>query len=357
MTEETIQSNAPSLLLAGLPCGGDTAPLMVAELSGNHAGRLSNALAMIDAAADAGADLIKIQTYRPDTITIDHHGPGFVLQDGLWRGRRLHELYAEAHTPWEWHAELFARARSRGVPLFSSPFDPTAVDLLESLDCPVYKIASFELVDTGLLECVAATGKPVVLSTGMATEQEVREAVDTLRAAGTSSIVLLHCTSAYPAPVDESNLRVMSVLHDRFAVPVGLSDHTLGIAVPVAAVARGACLVEKHFTLKRDDGAVDAAFSLQPDEFAEMADACRAARRALGSDTIGPTPSERGQLRFRRSLYVVEDVPAGAVIGPAQVRSIRPGGGLHPRELSRVIGSHARVAIAAGTPVSWDLFD
>jgi N-acetylneuraminate synthase len=352
-----MQSDTTGLRLAGLPCGGAAAPLMVAELSGNHAGRLSNALAMIDAAADAGADLVKIQTYWPDTITIDHRGPDFVLQDGLWQGRHLYDLYAEAHTPWEWHAELFAHARSRGLPLFSSPFDPTAVDLLESLDCPIYKIASFELVDKGLLECVAATGKPVILSTGMATEDEVREAVDTLRAAGTAAVVLLHCTSAYPAPLDEANLRAMSALQDRFAAPVGLSDHTPGIAVPVAAVARGACLVEKHFTLNRDDGAVDAAFSLQPNEFAEMADACRVAQRALGSDLIGTTPSERGQLRFRRSLYVVEYIPAGAVVGPAQVRSIRPGGGLHPRELSRVIGSRARVAIAAGTPVSWDLFD
>ncbi|MGB5253627.1 MAG: pseudaminic acid synthase [Sedimenticolaceae bacterium] len=348
-----VVDHDPGIELAGRPCGRDHPPLMVAELSGNHGGRLENALALIDAAADAGADLIKIQTYRPDTITIDHDGPGFRIESGLWQGRTLYELYQEAHTPWEWHAALFAHARERGVPLFSSPFDPSAVDLLESLDCPAYKIASFELVDVGLIARVAATGKPVILSTGMATPAEIDEAVATLSHRGTRDLVLLHCTSAYPAPIDEANLRSIAMLRDRYALPVGLSDHTLGSTVPIAAVALGACMIEKHFVLSHDDEAVDRAFSLDPPAFAVMVSQCRQAWQTLGRMQSGPTDGEQNHLGHRRSLYAVSDIPAGTVITAEQVRSIRPGHGLHPRALPAVIGSRATVDIARGTPISW----
>lgn len=343
--------------LAGKPCGQGQPPLLIAELSGNHGGRLEQALAMVDAAARAGADLIKIQTYRPGTITVDHDGPEFRIESGLWQGRTLYELYEEAHTPWDWHAALFERARDLGVPLFSSPFDLTAVDLLESLHCPVYKIASFELVDHGLIDRVAATGKPVIMSTGIAALQEIDEAVEIVRRHRGTPLVLLHCTSAYPAPVEEADLATIPMLAERYRVPVGLSDHTLGIAVPVAAVALGACLIEKHFTLDRSDGAVDAAFSLDPGEFADMAQACRDAARAIGQPRVSMASVEQSQRAFRRSLYAVADIPAGAVITDALVRSVRPGLGLHPRELLRVIGARARVAIAKGTPMAWDLID
>ena len=342
------------LEIAGLRCGGTRPPLLVAELSGNHAGRLAHALALIDAAVDAGADLIKIQTYRPDTITLDCDRPEFRIDDGLWRGRSLYELYEEAHTPWEWHPALFARARERGVPLFSSPFDPSAVDLLESLDCPAYKIASFELVDIGLLERVAATGKPVILSTGMATLAEIDEALQVFGGRAAGRVVLLHCTSAYPAPVDAANLRSLDMLRRHFAVHVGLSDHTQGNLVPIAAVALGACMIEKHFVLDRRGNAIDAAFSLEPAEFSEMADACRTAWRALGEARRGPVAAERAQTAHRRSLYAVADIPAGAIITAGDVRSVRPGLGLHPRELRRVIGCVARQAIPRGTPLAWE---
>ncbi len=350
-----VADHNPVIELAGRPCGRGHPPLLVAELSGNHGGRLENALALIDAAADAGADLIKIQTYRPDTITIDHDGPGFRIETGLWQGRTLYELYQEAHTPWEWHAALFAHARERGVPLFSSPFDPTAVDLLERLDCPIYKIASFELVDVGLIECVAATGKPVILSTGMATPAEIDEALATIRACPDVPVVLMHCTSSYPTPLDQADLNTLPTMIQRYQAPLGLSDHTKGIAAPVAAVALGATLIEKHLTLERADGAVDAAFSLEPAEFRAMAVACRDAWSALGRAREGPTAAEAAERVNRRSLYVVADIAAGERLTPANVRSIRPGLGLHPRELQAVLGRRACSAIAKGTPLDWSL--
>ena len=339
--------------LFGKPCGPEHAPLIVAELSGNHGGDLENALRMIDAAADAGADAIKIQTYRPDTITIDHDGPEFVIESGLWKGRTLYELYEEAHTPWEWHQELFDRAQQQGVPIFSSPFDPTAVDLLESLNCPVYKIASFELIDLDLIRRVAATGKPVILSTGMATLEEVDEAVQVLREFPQTPYVILHCTSGYPTPLHESDLNTIPMLMERYHVPIGLSDHTTGIAAPVAAVALGACFIEKHFTIDRGDGAVDAAFSLEPVEFREMGDACRNAWQALGVARTGPTPGEVSQRCFRRSLYVVADIAAGERFTDANVRSIRPGLGLHPRHFDDVVGRVASRDVRRGEPLAW----
>jgi N-acetylneuraminate synthase len=343
------------LELFGKPCGRDHSPLIVAELSGNHGGRLERALQMLDAAVDCGVDAIKIQTYRPDTITIDHDGPDFLIESGLWAGRNLFDLYSEAHTPWEWHRALFERAAERGVPLFSSPFDPSAVDLLESLACPAYKIASFELTDIGLIRRVAATGKPVILSTGMATLQEIDEAVAVFGDYEPGQCVILHCTSSYPAPLEEADLNTIPMLAERYGVPVGLSDHTPGIVVPVAAVALGACLVEKHFTLDRGDGAVDAAFSLEPAEFRALGDACRQAWQALGAVRTGPSPAEVNQRRHRRSLYAVADIGPGEPFTAANVRSIRPGHGLHPRYLEQLMGCVAGRAIRRGEPVSWDM--
>lgn len=354
MTGDVVVQHKP-IELFGRPCGRGYVPLIVAELSGNHGGRLEKALAMIDAAADAGADAVKIQSYRPDTITLDHDAPEFRIESGLWQGRTLFELYEQAHTPWEWHAALFDHAQRRGVPLFSSPFDPSAVDLLESLACPAYKIASFELIDIGLISRVAATGKPVILSTGMATLAEIDEAVQTIARYPATPSLILHCTSGYPTPIGEANLRTIPMLAERYRAPIGLSDHTTGMAAAVAAVALGACFVEKHFTLDRGDGAVDAAFSLEPAEFAELAVACRAAWQALGSVRSGPSAVEISERRFRRSLYAVVDIPAGTRIGDEHVRSVRPGNGLHPRELPRLIGRHAAVTIRRGTPISWDL--
>ena len=346
-----------SINLFGKPCGAGHAPLIVAELSGNHGGKLENALRMIDTAAEAGADAIKIQTYRPDTITIDHDGPEFHIESGLWKGRTLYELYEEAHTPWEWHQALFYRAAERGVPVFSSPFDPTAVDLLESLDCPAYKIASFELTDIGLIERVAATGKPVILSTGMATLEEIDEAVAVVRQFPETPYVILHCTSGYPTPLSEVDLKTIPMLIERYQVPIGLSDHTKGIAAPVASIVLGACFIEKHFTLDRSDGGVDAAFSLEPSEFREMATACRDAWQTLGAVRTGPSPVEISQRRFRRSLYAIKEIPVGTRVTEEYVRSIRPGNGLHPRELPHLIGMRAVVTIDKGSPIVWSMFD
>lgn len=339
-----------------LEIGPGRRPVLVAELSGNHAGDPGRALALVDAAIDAGADAVKLQTYHPDRITLDHDGEAFRVTSPLWRGETLHRLYRRAQTPWEWHAALFERARGRGVPIFSSPFDPGAVDRLESLDCPAYKIASFELVDTGLLERVAATGKPVILSTGMATLAEIDEAVATVQRHGRGGCVVLHCTSSYPAPVEQANLNTIPALATRLRLPIGFSDHTPGLAAAVAAVALGACLVEKHFTLD-DSGSVDQAFSLQPDDFRALAEACRDAWQALGDVRDGPFPAEAEEIRFRRSLYAVVDIPAGGLIDAGSVRSIRPAGGLPPRDLDALLGCRARRAIARGTPMSWELVE
>ena len=344
-----------SIGLFGKSCGQGYIPLIVAELSGNHAGELENALRMIDAAADAGVDAIKIQTYRPDTITLDHDSPEFLIDSGLWQGRTLYDLYQEAHTPWEWHEALFKRAHERGVPLFSSPFDSTAVDLLESLGCPAYKIASFELTDIDLIRRVSATGKPVIISTGMATLEEIDEAVETIRQFPNTPYVILHCTSAYPTPVAEANLNTVPMLMERYDAPIGLSDHTTGIVAPVAAVALGACFIEKHLTLDRSDGAVDAAFSLEPGEFKDMADACRLAWASLGHARTGPTAAEMAGRAHRRSLYVTQDLKKDDFFSSDNVRSIRPANGLHPRELPNVLGRRARQDIKRGTPVCWEM--
>lgn len=339
--------------IAGRPIGSGRSPFLVAELSANHNGDLGRALALIEAAKRAGADAVKLQTYTADSITIDADSPGFRIEHGLWAGETLHALYDRAHTPRAWHEALFARGRELGIPVFSAPFDEEAVEFLEGLDCPAYKIASFELVDLPLIAKAAATGKPLILSTGMADLAEIAEAVETARAAGASSIALLHCVSGYPTPAEESNLRTLPHLAEAFGVVVGLSDHTLGTTVAVAATALGAAIVEKHLTLRRDDGGPDAAFSLEPDEFAAMAEACRTAWAALGRVDYGRKPSERGNLVFRRSLYVVADIEKGETFTPRNVRSIRPGHGLPPKFLPLVLGRRARVRLRRGTPLEF----
>jgi pseudaminic acid synthase len=329
---------------------------IVAELSANHNQDFERAVEIIHAAKAAGADAVKLQTYTPDTITIDCDRECFRIDGGtLWDGRTLHELYGEAHTPWEWQPRLTKVADKLGLALFSSPFDSTAVDFLETMNVPAYKLASCELVDLPLIEKMARTGKSLIISTGMATIEEIEEAVKTARSAGAKQIALLKCTSAYPSPPEEMNLRTIPELARRFGVPVGLSDHTKGIAVPVAAVALGACIVEKHLTLSRSFKGPDAEFSLEPDEFKELVEAIRSTERAMGKVYFGATAHEESSRRFRRSLFVVEDVNRGDVFNTSNVRSIRPGHGLHTRYLPEVLGKRAARRIGRGTPLSWDL--
>jgi pseudaminic acid synthase len=341
--------------IAGRKIGQAHPPYVIAEMSGNHNGDIERAFRLIDAAAEAGADAVKLQTYTADTITIDHDGPGFRLEGGLWDGRTLHDLYREAHTPWAWHGPLFDHAKRRGIAIFSSPFDGTAIDLLESLDAPAYKIASFELIDLPLIRRAARTGKPLIISTGLATLGEIEEGVAAARGAGATQILLLHCTSAYPTPPEEANLRTMANMAQGFDVPVGLSDHTMGIAVPVAAVALGAVAIEKHFTLARADGGPDSAFSLEASELKEMVAACRAARAALGRVDYGVSPGEGGGRLVRRSLYVVEDIAAGMALTEANVRSIRPGFGMLPKHLPEVLGRPATRSLKRGEPLDWSM--
>ncbi|MEV4637709.1 pseudaminic acid synthase [Actinoplanes sp. NPDC049548] len=337
--------------------GAGHRPYIVAEMSGNHNGSLDRALALVDAAADAGAHAIKIQTYTADTMTVDVKHPRFQISKGheLWGDEYLYQLYERAHTPWEWHDAIFERARERGLTPFSSPFDRTAVELLEKLGAPMYKIASSEITDLPLIRLCAGTGKPLIISTGMASVQEIAAAVDAARGAGCTDIVVLSCTASYPAPPEHTNLRRIPVLAEAFRVPIGLSDHTLGIGVPVASVAFGACLIEKHVTLDRGDGGVDSAFSLEPQELAALVVESERAWQALGTTSIGPTEAEKEGLRFRRSLYVVADVKAGDVLTEANVRSIRPTGGLAPDAIGMVLGRTFQRDAAKGTPLSWDL--
>jgi pseudaminic acid synthase len=337
------------------PVGPGHRVYVVAELSANHNQELERALALVDAAADAGVDAVKLQTYTADTLTLDSDKDAFRISGTLWDGRTLHDLYQEAYTPWEWHSELKAAAERRGLQLFSAPFDDTAVEFLESLDVPAYKIASFEIVDLPLIERVAATGKPLIISTGMATLEEIEDAVVASRDAGAAGIVLLKCTSAYPAPPDDMNLATIPDLEQRFGVPVGLSDHTLGIAAAVTAVALGCCLVEKHLTLSRDDPGPDSAFSLEPDEFRELVAGVRTAEQALGTPHYGPSEAETTMRAFRPSLFVVADVAAGEEFTERNVRSIRPAAGLQPKELREVLGRRAAVDVGRGTPLSWEL--
>ena len=342
--------------IAGRKVGVGHPPYMVCELSANHNGSLERALQLIEAAAATGADAIKIQTYTPDTITIDSEDAQFKIKGGLWDGYTLYELYAQAFTPYEWHPTLFAKARDVGVTLFSTPFDEAAVDLLAVLNAPAYKIASFEATDVALITRAAATGKPIIISTGTSRPEDIEETVATVRRAGNNAIVLLHCVSAYPAQPCNSNLRTIQHLA-RHGTLVGLSDHTLGTAVAVSAVALGACVIEKHFTLLRADGGPDAAFSLEPSEFAALVRDCKTAWEALGEVREGYQSAAEPNLVFRRSLYVVRDIAPGSELTMENVRSIRPGHGLAPKYLPEILGRHARRAIARGTPLSWDLVE
>ena len=329
---------------------------MIAELSANHHQDFEQAARLIDVAKDAGADAIKLQTYTPDTITIRSDRSEFRIGGGtLWDGRSLYELYGEAFTPWDWQPKLKRMANDAGLALFSSPFDATAVDFLQGMDVPAYKVASFELVDVPLIQKIARTGKPVIMSTGMATAEEIEEALAAARQEGATEIALLKCTSAYPSPADEMNLRSIPELERKFGVPAGLSDHTVGIAVPVAAAALGACIIEKHLTLSRADRGPDSAFSLEPTEFKAMVGAVRFAEKALGVAQFGPSAPERASLAFRRSLFVVEDIKTGETFTNKNVRSIRPAHGLHTRHLPAVLGRCAMCEIDRGTPLSWDL--
>ena len=328
---------------------------IVAEMSGNHQQSLSKAMQIVQAAKDAGADAIKLQTYTPDTITIDCDNEFFRIKGTLWAGKNLYKLYGEAFTPWDWHKPLKAEAERLGLDFFSTPFDFSAVDFLESLDIPVYKVASFENVDLPLLRKIARTGKPVIMSNGMATLAELDEAVQTLRNEGNRDLAILKCTSAYPAPPEEMNLKTIPHLAKAFGVSVGLSDHTLGISVPVAAVALGACIIEKHFTLSRSDPGPDSTFSLEPQEFKAMVEAIRIVEKSLGSVHYGLNKKEEESRAFRRSLFVVKDLKAGERFTEETVRSIRPGYGLHTRYLAEVLGREATCDIVRGTPLSWDL--
>ncbi|MDA8162359.1 MAG: pseudaminic acid synthase [Desulfobacteraceae bacterium] len=328
---------------------------IVAEISANHNQDISQAIRLVEAAKESGADAVKLQTYTPDTLTIDCNNEFFLIRGNIWAGKTLYDLYREAYTPWEWHPRLKNVAEGLGMGFFSTPFDGTAVDFLEQLGVPVYKVASFELIDIPLLRAVAATGKPVIMSTGMATLAEIDEAVRTLLDGGSRAVALLKCTSAYPAVADDMNLMTIANLADTFGLPVGLSDHSLEIAVPVAAVTLGAVIVEKHITLSRARGGPDSAFSLEPHEFKAMVDSVRVAERAVGHVSYSVTEGERSSRVFRRSLFVVEDVSAGEFFSEKNVRSIRPGFGLHPRNIYDVIGRRAARDINRGTPLSWDL--
>jgi pseudaminic acid synthase len=335
----------------------DFPPFIVAEMSGNHNQSLKRALEIVEAAAKAGVDAIKLQTYTPDTMTLDVNTPDFFIEDkeSLWKGRTLYNLYQEAYTPWEWHKPIFEKCRELGLIVFSTPFDETAVDFLEELNVPCYKIASFENTDLPLIKKVASTGKPMIISTGMATVAELDEAVRAAREAGCREVILLKCTSTYPASPEDSNLLTIPHMRDLFDCEVGLSDHTLGIGAAVASVALGATFIEKHFTLSRAEGGVDATFSLEPEEMKMLVEETKRAWQALGEITYGTTKKEKKSLKFRRSLYVAEDMKKGDKFTPQNLRIIRPGYGLEPKYYELILGKKIRKDVKKGTPLSWDL--
>src|SRR5262245_38914956 len=344
--------------IGGRAIGPGRPVYVIAELSANHGGSYATAARIVEESAKTGADAVKLQTYTADTITIDSDAAPFRHGDGsLWAGTTLHKLYEQAYTPWDWQPKLKALAESLGMDCFSSPFDPTAVDFLVEMDVPAFKVASFELVDLPLVRRMARTGKPLIMSTGMATAAEIDEAVRAAQEAGAVGIALLKCTSAYPSPPDAINLGAIPAMAERWNLPIGLSDHTTGESVPVAAVALGACIVEKHITLDHEHATPDSPFSLDPTEFKRMVDAIRVAQQAIAGDRLGPTPAEEESRRFRRSLFVVEDVAAGDELTERNVRSIRPGAGLHTRHYERVLGRRAARDIARGTPLAWELVE
>ena len=345
------------LKIAGRPIGLSYAPLVIAEMSGNHNQSLRRALDIVEAAAQSGASALKIQTYTPDTMTLDLDEGEFLIRDAksLWAGKSLYQLYGEASTPWEWHRPIFDRARELGMFAFSTPFDASAVEFLESLDVPAYKIASFENTDIPLIRKVAATGKPIILSTGMASIAELDDTVRAARSAGCEDLILLKCTSTYPASAENTNIRTIPHLRAMFGCEVGISDHTMGLGVSVASVALGAAVIEKHFTLSRADGGVDSAFSMEPAEMRSLVSDCERAWQALGTVSYGPTDAERPSLAFRRSLYVAQNMRAGELFTELNLRAIRPGRGLAPKYYDQLLGRPVKRDVRRGTPVSWDL--
>lgn len=331
-------------------------PFIIAEMSGNHNQSLERAIKIIEAAAEAGVSAVKLQTYTADTITIDKRDGEFFIsnKDDLWKGQSLYELYQKAYTPWEWHEKLFNRCKELGIMCFSSPFDFTAVDLLEKLDCPCYKIASFENIDLPLIKKVAKTGKPIIASTGMASVSELDDLVKTARENGCTDLTLLKCTSSYPATPEGTNLMTIPHMKELFKCKVGLSDHTLGIGVAVASVALGAEVIEKHFTLSRAEGGVDSAFSMEPQEMAQLVKECNAAYQALGQVSYEPSEQEKKSLKFRRSLYIVKDMRAGEIFSTQNIRSIRPGLGISPKYYEEVLGKQVNFDVKFGTPLKWE---
>lgn len=350
-------SELPAIAIAGRAIGREHPPYVIAELSANHNGSMETALRIIDAAAATGADAIKFQTYTADTITLNSDSEDFRIRGGLWDGETLYDLYKRAHMPWDWHKPLFDRARKLGITAFSSPFDTTAVDLLEDLDAPAYKIASFEAIDLPLIRYVASTGKPMIISTGMADDEEIGEAIATARDGGCRELAVLHCVSGYPAPAEDYNLSTITDMIARFGLVTGLSDHTLDNSTAIAAVALGASLIEKHFTLDRNGGGPDDSFSLEPDDMAALCRDSRTAWAALGAVNYGRKSSETGNAQFRRSLYFVKDLKAGDVITPDAVRSVRPGFGLPPKMLDQILGRTVIADVARNTAVSLSILD
>lgn len=350
-------TNIPSIHIAGRRIAIDSPPYVIAELSANHNGKLETALRIVEEAKKAGADAAKLQTYTADTITLNCDSEEFQIHGGLWDGKTLYQLYQEAHMPWEWHKPLFEHARKLGISIFSSPFDNTAVDLLEDLNAPAYKIASFEAVDLPLIKYVASTGKPMIISTGMADSEEIQEAIDAAREGGCKELAILHCVSGYPAPAEDYNLRTIPDMIERFGLVTGLSDHTLDNTTAITSVALGASIIEKHFTLDRNGGGPDDSFSLEPAEMAALCRDSKTAWAALGKVDYGRKSSEQGNVKFRRSLYFVKDLKAGEEITADVVRSVRPGFGLAPKFLEAIIGKHVQTDICRNFPVTRDIID
>ena len=345
------------IVIDGKRIGNCYPPYLIAELSANHNGDINRAYKIMEEAKKAGADAIKLQSYTHETITIDCDSEEFQIHGGLWDGQTLYELYKGAHMPWEWHKPLFEKAKELGITIFSSPFDFTAVELLEELGAPAYKIASFELVDLPLVARVAKTGKPMIMSSGMANKQDIQDAVDCARQNGCAELIVLHCVSGYPAPSDEYNLKTIADISERYNVLSGLSDHTIDNATAVAAVALGACVIEKHVTMDRDGGGADDSFSLEPKELAQLCKDCKTAWQSLGKVNYEQTAAEKVNTKFRRSLYVVEDITAGESFSPDNVRSIRPGFGLAPKYYDDILTHKAKHNISRGTPLAWDLIE
>ncbi len=345
------------IIINGRTIGSGKKPYIIAELSGNHQGDLQRALRLVDAAADAGADAIKLQTYTAETMTLNVDRPEFKVKGGPWAGKSLHDLYSEASTPWDWHEALFAQAKKKNVDCFSSPFDPSAVDFLDKLSVPAFKIASFELVDLPLIKKAASKGKPLIMSTGIANFKEIQDACTVAKTCSSAGFALLHCISEYPTEAINMNLQAIPGLFSSFGVPIGLSDHSLGSSIAVAAVALGATIIEKHITLERDSGGVDASFSLEPQEFKELVQVCHQVHKALEKKFDHKDLSKKSNYLYRRSIYVVKDIRKGELFSSENIRSIRPGLGLEPKYLEKILGKTARLSINRGEPLTWQMVE